>query len=90
VKHGQSTHENSKTKNIVGYPLVPDVDEQPVSPTRTTLNCSIIEVCGPIIVKRKERLRSTQKKNHALKRVENGKSLLLHAKFPFIQLRLVK
>ena len=55
-------HHNWRTKKNVGQPHVRDFNEQPISPTRTTLNNPVNEVCSSIIVKRKGRPRSTRKK----------------------------
>jgi len=74
LKHDQPTHHNTRTNNNVGHPLVPVVDGQPMSPTRTNLNFPIVEMCSPIIMKRKGRPHSTGKKSCSEKGGKRKKS----------------
>ena len=74
VIHVQPTHPNWTTKKNVGQPRVRDVNEQPMSPIRTSLNNPVNEVRSPIIVKRKGRPRSTRKKSCSEKGGKQKKS----------------
>ena len=74
VIHVQPTHPNWTTKKNVGQPSGRDVNEQPMSPIRTSLNNPVNEVRSPIIVKRKGRPRSTRKKSCSEKGGKQKKS----------------